>query len=340
VLLDAAQNKLEWSRWEQGPAGPEAVFRYAVPKVKSHYDVRYCCFAESYGFEISVFHQLTGYHGEMTVDPDTGSILRLTLQAELKPTDPLSRADLLVEYAPVEIGGQTYICPVRSVALSLARVAEKVQDMPLRTSPGGPGGSLNPSAISQVAATSTVLGPRQTLLNDIAFEQYHMFRSDSHLLTEDNTTGNEPAAATETADSGFVATGEENTAAPATAENATAPAVAPAAAAAAAPAEPPAAKPVASEITISEATGVPDIPAIPHPAGPDTGFTLHTTSRLVDVGVVAFDKKGHPVTDLKPGDFEIYDNGRKQEVRHREQCHHPAAGREQPVVWGFDLCAR
>jgi VWFA-related protein len=35
----------------------------------------------------------------------------------------------------------------------------------------------------------------------------------------------------------------------------------------------------------------------------------------VDIGVVAYDKKGHPVTNLKPEDFEIFDNGRKQEVR-------------------------
>ncbi len=30
---------------------------------------------------------------------------------------------------------------------------------------------------------------------------------------------------------------------------------------------------------------------------------------------MAFDKKGHPVTDLKAEEFEVYDNGRKQEVR-------------------------
>jgi VWFA-related protein len=35
----------------------------------------------------------------------------------------------------------------------------------------------------------------------------------------------------------------------------------------------------------------------------------------VDVGIVAYDKKGHPVKDLKAEDFEVYDNGRKQEVR-------------------------
>ena len=31
VLVDAAQSTLSWSHWEQGAAGPEAVFRYAVP---------------------------------------------------------------------------------------------------------------------------------------------------------------------------------------------------------------------------------------------------------------------------------------------------------------------
>jgi VWFA-related protein len=35
----------------------------------------------------------------------------------------------------------------------------------------------------------------------------------------------------------------------------------------------------------------------------------------VDVGIVAYDKKGHPVKDLKAEDFEVFDNGRKQDVR-------------------------
>ena len=38
-------------------------------------------------------------------------------------------------------------------------------------------------------------------------------------------------------------------------------------------------------------------------------------ARLVDVNVVALDKKGHPITGLKPEDFEVYDNGVKQKVR-------------------------
>ena len=51
VLVDAAQSKLAWSHWEQGPDGHIAVFRYSVPKDRSHYEVRYCCVASSYGLE-------------------------------------------------------------------------------------------------------------------------------------------------------------------------------------------------------------------------------------------------------------------------------------------------
>src|SRR5215469_17468945 len=45
ILLDAAQNKLAFSRWEQGRQGLEAVFTYQVPKDRSHYYVDYCCLA-------------------------------------------------------------------------------------------------------------------------------------------------------------------------------------------------------------------------------------------------------------------------------------------------------
>src|SRR5579863_2193122 len=42
VLLDAAQSELKWSHWEQGEAGKVAVFRYSIPKKKSHYELQFC----------------------------------------------------------------------------------------------------------------------------------------------------------------------------------------------------------------------------------------------------------------------------------------------------------
>src|SRR6266567_501560 len=92
VLVDAAQNKLAWGHWEQGANGPLAVFRYSVPKDKSHYEVRYCCVAAAYGMESNSFNVMSGYHGEMAIDPASGTIVRVTLQAELSPEDPISRA--------------------------------------------------------------------------------------------------------------------------------------------------------------------------------------------------------------------------------------------------------
>ena len=69
--------------------------------------------------------------------------------------------------------------------------------------------------------------------------------------------------------------------------------------------------------------GVPDVPA--NEPAPPGGFSIKVVSRLVDVGVVAYDKKGHPVTDLKADDFEVYDNGRKQDVRFFSQAPASAA---------------
>ncbi len=94
------------------------------------------------------------------MNPANGSIRRLTLVAELKPSDPVIKGDLMVEYGPVEIGGKTYICPVKSVALSLQHV------------------------IYLTAVSGANLGPPQTRVNDVLFKQYHLFRADVRMLPE------------------------------------------------------------------------------------------------------------------------------------------------------------
>ena len=62
------------------------------------------------------------------------------------------------------------------------------------------------------------------------------------------------------------------------------------------------------------ARSLPDEPAAAPEPQPGS-VTLKMTSRLVDVGVTVYDKKGRPVRDLKQDDFELYDNGRKQRIR-------------------------
>ncbi len=302
VLLDAAQSKLAWSHWEQRAAGPQAVFSFAVPRQKSHYEVEFCCVPDDNG-NYRVFQQFSAYHGMMAVDPVNGAILRLTVVADLKPAYKNVRSDILVEYGPVEIGGKTYICPLRSVSISVAP-----------TPPSNAGEIQRYRGGTLLEHDNQAPEQVRTLLNDVVFEQYHLFRADVRMVAGNSGEPDENPAASGLAEA--VPTNEGNVGPPAVAPVENRAAVAPAASGAApSPAENPAPEPAAPEISVAEAAALPDTPAIARPTSPDTGSPLRVTARLVDVGVVAYDKRGHPVTDLKPEDFEIFDNGRKQKVR-------------------------
>ncbi len=282
VLLDAAQNQLAWSHWEAGTAGPVAVFRYRVTPEKSHYQIRYCCTITKFGFETKEFQVMTGYHGEIAVNPQTGAIVRLQLQADLKPTDATTRADLAVEYAPVDLGGQTYVCPMRSVSISVAPTVHPAQDWSGRMMPA--------------------MGPPHLLLNHAEFGEYHLFRGETRVLSEaeEKAAGMAPDATLPAAKTADAQPGEEMLAD--------------------APAEDASGNGIggdAAEISASTGAALPDNAA--HASQPQTpeepsGFVLHMNARLVDVNVVALDKKGHPITGLKREDFEIYDDGVKQDV--------------------------
>lgn len=174
VLADAGRNKLEWRRWEETPSGRLAVFHYAVPMDSSNYEVKYCCIPMPGGVDQPLIRR-SAYHGEIGVDPASGNIVRLTVQADLDQGDlvtlmaeategyPLQRADLWVEYGPVEIAGKTYNLPLHCVALSRARMLLR-QD-------GG-------------QSKIHVLGPVMTYTNEIDFTKYHVFRSESRILID------------------------------------------------------------------------------------------------------------------------------------------------------------
>ena len=167
VLVDTAHGKLEWSHWEREGDGIRAVFRYAIAEGESHYKVDFGDGSE----------KNTGYHGVIEVDPATGAILRLVIEADLKRDSPIARSGVLVEYGPLQIGGQTYLCPVKSV--SIWRAAIGFESKRFRR------GALvenNQNDRSQL----------QTSLNDVAFEQYHLFRADTRLIPDENANLSAP----------------------------------------------------------------------------------------------------------------------------------------------------
>jgi VWFA-related protein len=346
VLADLAGHKVTFSHWEQTTGGLAAVFHYEVPREASHYAVTYTYFDTNtigrtqFGYsgrarsaqqvaniprasEVQTYHETPGYHGAIAIDPATGAVLRITIEASLSSGDPLLRAATMIEYAPVMIGDRKFICPVRSLAIS---------QEPGKLSGCGPGGAM---ALNGVGAASEWQSPTQQcdhapvlLINETRFADYHRLGSTARILTDaasaeaPNPGAANPAsqAAPDTAPTGTAIPNSAPTQAPASL-----PAETQATAAASlAPAPPPAppSEPVIPEISMTAVNGVPDNPANT-PETPD-GFSIKVTSRLVDVGLVAYDKKGHPVTDLKAEDLELYDNGRKQEIHFFSPASNPA----------------
>ena len=76
----------------------------------------------------------------------------------------------MIEYGPVEIAGKSYICPVRSLSISRGRSVAVLSE------------TLNAREKTQWYESFRTYGPYATLLNDITFDAFHMFRADSHML--------------------------------------------------------------------------------------------------------------------------------------------------------------
>ncbi|SPE24180.1 exported hypothetical protein [Candidatus Sulfotelmatomonas gaucii] len=171
VLSDILPSGPVWSHWEGGPDNPLAVFRYTVPREKSHYTVNVNDDPRSNPPSVA-------YHGEIAIDPADGTIRRLTAVAELNANSPMSKADVMVQYGPVEIGGASYICPIRSVSFGVVRTFNSA-----------------PSFQSRYGPATTMPGPSVTKVNDVQFTEYHRFRAETRILTGDAATPDAPPPA-------------------------------------------------------------------------------------------------------------------------------------------------
>jgi hypothetical protein len=185
VFSDLPQGRIAWSHWEQASAKPVAVFRFQVPKGVSHYEVKFCCVGGR------VFQQSPAYHGEVSIDPADGTILRLTLISDLGKADPIAKAELMVEYGPVELGRKTFFCPVKSISDTVAPVQ-------LNHKTALPKGASFPTASGNVRLdiqeNSAEEAPLQTMLNEVIFDQFHFFQSEARILTgEDSRPASTPA---------------------------------------------------------------------------------------------------------------------------------------------------
>jgi hypothetical protein len=120
VLGDSFMGNVEWARWQTSETGALlAVFRFTVPQSASHYLIDFCCYQKSKDDPVQYsFREKPGYRGEIYLDPATGVIARITLQAELADADPVTSSGIAVQYGSVDIGGKSYVCPIQGIAVS------------------------------------------------------------------------------------------------------------------------------------------------------------------------------------------------------------------------------
>jgi VWFA-related protein len=314
VLLDAAKSQLAWRRWEQDLGEPVAVFRYAVPARESHYQIQFCCVSDwdpgslvSDSVSGHLYHKQAPYHGEMSVDPSTGAIHRITVIADLGPGDPLVTASIAVQYGPIDIGGKTYVCPIRSEAIAQRRLTQNR------------GGAIPSTAISQ--------GPIWTRLNEVSFTQYHIYRGQSRILTDAEAaqmTGQpvvppaEPPSDNRPGESQSTQTTAGSQPSQPAAEPQHAAAPQPAPADLPAPGTPP---------QPSVSTSAPPQPALAESAPPVHSADIpvfRTTTRQILVDVIVDKKNGDPVSGLPKSDFSVNEDGKPQAIDFFEE-HSPTA---------------
>ena len=134
------------------------MFSYRVPRSASHYVVDFCCYRKSLDNpEEYRFRDKPGYHGELYLDTEAGTVDRITLEAEMKDSDPVFASSIAVQYGPVDIGGKSYVAPIHAVAVSQVH-------------------NLKMEHVDQV-------GPEEHV-NEVFFEDYHKFGSTFRILTD------------------------------------------------------------------------------------------------------------------------------------------------------------
>ncbi len=297
VLTDAAHGQIAWLHWQIDNGVKLAVFRFTVPRSASHYSVHYCCDV-AYRPALDGQHQtmvpvpsvlLAGYHGELAIDPETGIIRRIQLAVDPKPGESLLRGAMMIEWGPVTIGSSHTTCPLHGVTLT-----------------------TTPDKWEQRGIIQTV---DRTRINETEFADYHRFGSQSRIVTDvTDIAANDTHSAPQSVASGPVAL------------STAAPVPAPVPAPVTASAEPLSTKPAPTQAASAQATptqaasaqATPDNAEIAVRAldqmptsGNASAFTLHSTTERVSVNLLALDRKGQPITDLRRDEIELYDNGHR-----------------------------
>jgi VWFA-related protein len=330
ILTDTAKGKIEWSHWERTPTGLLAVFRYSVPASASHFEL-VSSFQREASVEgvrgpangrgvsgigvrpnvssgnIEVVRTRPAYVGSIWLNPASGAIYRITMEADKSKGPQFRRAAMLVEYGPVDISGSQFICPVRSLALS-----------------------------ETVATAESYTGNAATMwLNETLFTDYHRFASSSRIVEEAASNpapatplageqkpaessaqpaqpSNEPIAPGKVVDGGAAASIEGKTE-PITQPPPNPPPTDPQVPANNPPAReaPPASAPPSND-SPTPGSGLPG--SVQPSATAPKEFSIRVEVNSLLVPVVVLDKNGHSLAGLSRENFTVEDDGKARKI--------------------------
>ena len=105
IFSPESRTEFQWERWGKLRGRLMHVFSFRVPLEYSKYNIT----AEAVKRSITV-----GYHGLIFADRDSGSVMRITMEADDIPQDfPVRSASETLDYDTVSISGQKFILPLK-----------------------------------------------------------------------------------------------------------------------------------------------------------------------------------------------------------------------------------
>ncbi len=131
-----------------------AVYSFAVPAASSHYRLLY-----------GTREAIVAYHGRVYIEPDSGRVLRLTMDIDPPLDFPIRKTSTILDYDWRDIGGTQYLLPVRADVRTVESFQEPAPPLP---------GLLHPQPSEH----------RMSYHNIVEFRDYHKYEIESKLAFE------------------------------------------------------------------------------------------------------------------------------------------------------------